>query len=81
MLEGMSEWGHHRALPKNAESGHRVDRNRRPIMVPWVYWWHRFVLRHPMAGPQELGQVDIWHDEVCGRPFHMLARMPDEPRP
>lgn len=45
-------------------------------MVPWAYWWHRYVLRHPMAGPQEAGQVDIWHDEVCGRPFNMLARLP-----
>ena len=47
-------------------------------MVPWGYWWHRYVLRHPMAGPQEAGQVDIWHDEVCGRPFNMLARLPPD---
>jgi hypothetical protein len=63
MLERMSERGYHSA---------------QAIMVPWAYWWHRYVLGHQMAGPQEAGQVDIWHDEVCGRPFHMLARLPDE---
>ena len=65
------------ALPRSLETARQFDGQRRLIMMPWAYWWHRYVLRHQMAGPQELGQVDIWHDEVCGRPFHMVARLPD----
>jgi hypothetical protein len=86
MLEPMSEWGYDGALglgqaasgvstPSDRRAGAAMRREQ-PIMMPWAYWWHRYVLRHQMAGPQEAGQVDIWHDEVCGRPFHMLARLP-----